>query len=133
MPKEKISYFISILNSNIFTVKNKSKLESNNSTTYNRKYQSLTNNLTMGGIGLYENKVKLITLSLKFLSFSDYMPLMLTSKKFNEKISRRLYKKILLDNPNLTNSTRFEVWKSILGYVNILYTDYYITLFFKLG
>ena len=87
MPKEKISYFISILNSNIFTVKNKSKLESNNSTTYNRKYQSLTNNLTMGGIGLYENKVKLITLSLKFLSIPDYMPLILTSMKFNEKIS----------------------------------------------
>jgi len=112
MPKEKIHYFISILNSNIFTVKNKMKLETNNQNTINRNNHTLLNNKN-----LRENTSQLLNFCFDFLQFPDYMPLLLLNKKLNPVICRKLYKKILLGTPNLRNKKRFEVWKSILKLV----------------
>jgi len=127
LPKEKISYFISIINSNIFTVKNKSKLESNTNSTHNRKYSSLSNNKN-----LFETRLKLVTHSLDFLPLGkDYLSLLQINKKFYAEISRKMYKKILLDSPNIKNKKRFEVWRSILKYVSSLYyifNFYYIII-----
>lgn len=113
MPKEKISYFISILNSNIFTVKNKSKLEPNKySNYYNHGFENKINVLT--NKNLFEDNLKLVTFGLEFLPFPDYISLLQANKKVNEKVSRKLYKKILLNTPNISIEKRIKVWKTIL-------------------
>ncbi len=113
MPKEKLNYFISILNSNIFTVKNKSKLEFTNISTYNRKY-------SLGQKKKLEDNLKLVTMSMNFLPIPEYISLLQVNKKFNLKVSRKLCKKVLLETPNIPLQKRLSVWKTMLKFVRIV-------------
>ena len=76
MPKEKISYFISILNSNIFTVKNKSKIDNRTSLL-----KANLSKLSLISKNIYDKELKFISLSLDFLAFPDYLSVLLVNKK----------------------------------------------------
>ena len=108
LPKEKISYFVTKLNSNIFTIKNKLK-------PYQIKgYAGTKSNK------FYDSKFLSLTHSLKFFRTNDYLSLMLMNKNYYEKLSSIFFKNILLKKKDLPLDIRLNIWKNILKIVNIL-------------
>lgn len=105
-PKEKISYFVTKLNSNIFTIKNKLKPHQNRGFT-NSKISKF-----------YDSKFMSLTHSIKFIQTSDYLSLMLMNKNYNNKFSRIFFKNILLKKKDLPLDIRLNIWKNILNVVS---------------
>lgn len=104
-PKEKISYFVTKLNSNIFTIKNKLKTKQNKGliTTKINKF--------------YDSKFGAINHSLKFLSTNDYTSLLLANHNYFKRFSKIMYKNILLSKKDLPLNIRLNIWKNILNVV----------------
>ena len=107
-PKEKISYFVTKLNSNIFTIKNKLKPQQNKGFAINPKINKF-----------YDIKFNALNHSLKFLQTSDYMSLLLANKNYYNKFSRILFKNVLLKSKDLKLDVRLKIWKNILKVVKL--------------
>ena len=60
----------------------------------------------------YRN-IKILSNCLQFLDFKDYNNLLLTSKYFNQKLKKKIYKYVLRQR-NTTNEIRFKIWSDIL-------------------
>ena len=101
-PKEKISYFVTKLNSNIFTIKNKFKPQQNKGTTNNKINK------------FFDTKFNAINHSLKYLDTKDYMSILLSNNNYYKKFSRILFKNILLKKKDLPLNVRLNIWKNIL-------------------
>ena len=105
--KEKISYFVTKLNSNIFTIKNKLNMKPQ----LNKGYNNTKINK------FYDSKFNSINLSLPFVPRCDYVSLMLANKNYFSKFSRILYKNVLLKTKDLPMKIRLQIWKNILNVV----------------
>lgn len=104
-PKEKISYFVTKLNSNIFTIKNKLK---------SQKIKEFTNTKINK---YYDSKFSAINHSMKFLTTGDYVNVFLANKNYYKRFSRILFKTILLKKKDLPLNIRLNIWKNILRVV----------------
>ena len=60
----------------------------------------------------YRN-IKILSNCLQFLDFKDYNNLLLTSKYFNQKLKKKIYKYVLRQR-NTTNEIRFKIWSDML-------------------
>ena len=60
----------------------------------------------------YRN-IKILSNCIQFLDFKDYNNLLLTSKYYNQKLKKKIYKYILRQN-NTSMKTRFQIWSNIL-------------------
>jgi len=60
----------------------------------------------------YRN-IKILSNCIQFLDFKDYNNLLLTSKFYNQKLKKKIYKYILRQR-NTTNKMRFKIWSDIL-------------------
>ena len=60
----------------------------------------------------YRN-IKILSNCIQFLDFKDYNNLLLTSKYYNQKLKKKIYKYILRQG-NTTNKMRFKIWSDIL-------------------
>ena len=60
----------------------------------------------------YRN-IKILSNCIQFLNFKDYNNLLLTSKFYNQKLKKKIYKYILRQR-NTTNKMRFKIWSDIL-------------------
>jgi hypothetical protein len=125
--KEKVSYFISILNSNMFTVKNKSL---NASTLYgdNSKIMRVTkknkNSLATAKefskhLKLNDKCMSVLAYSLKYLNIKEFPILIQLNKTSQKKLSRIIYKNVLINYNNLNNKMRLEIWKNLLNIVKL--------------
>ena len=111
--KEKVSFFISLLNSNLFTIKNKPLVKMHN-IDYNNAYKDYKDH-----VKLNDNCVSIFACALKYLEVKDLPSVLMLNKSFNKKLSRIVYKNVLFKYHNMNTSTRIAIWKNILNIVNI--------------
>jgi hypothetical protein len=97
--KEKISYFVTFLNSSYFTIKNNIKSKKNRKQKKNSEV--LISNLL---------------LATSYLDDTDILNVLRLNKNIKSKLSKKFYKMLLLKD-NLTLRRRIEIWKSILDIV----------------
>ena len=103
--KEYITFFFSYFSVSNFTVR---KLLPNED-TYTFKKNKFKKNYSQE-----QKYLVLISESLKYLNKSDYLNLLLLSKKSNKKLSKKIYK-IILTKKNTSIKTRLNIWNNILG------------------
>lgn len=107
IPKEKISYYVTMLNSSVFTIKTKLP----NQTVKSKK---TTLNLAKSN----DYKLLLISNAFNYLRVQDALNIMPVSKSCYRSISRKIYKKILMSKNDIPLNVRLGIWKSILRIVN---------------
>jgi hypothetical protein len=106
--KERISYFVTYLNSCVFTIKNKlpnSKEDIERKKSKNNSHLAKTN----------DYKVTILSSSIKYLNKSEFINLILANKNCNAKIGKKVYKHILSNKKGF--GSRLEIWKCILKIV----------------
>ena len=103
--KEYITFFFSYFSVSNFTVR---KLLPNED-TYTFKKNKFKKNYSQE-----QKYLVLISESLKYLNKSDYLNLLLLSKKSNKKLSKKIYK-IILTKKDTSIKTRLNIWNNILG------------------
>jgi hypothetical protein len=110
---EKTKFFITYLNSNIHTVKNKgfSDKIDHTKTYLNKNYNDY--------IGLNDVTITTIASSLKFLDIKDFGNILLLSKSINKKLKKIIYENVLLKYHNMDMNLRKLIWKNLLNIVNI--------------
>ena len=117
--KEKVSYFISFLNSNLFTIKNKTSKRYHYSSPVSIKTYSSSNKEFSKHLKLNDNCMSIIAYSLKFLKIKEYPVLISLNKTSQKKLSKTIYKNVLLRCGDVNNKTRLEIWKNLLKIVNL--------------
>lgn len=116
--KEKVMLFVNMLNSNSFTIKNKSKEFSlidynKNDKIFNseKKLKKLISN--------NDRKFSILFSSLKYLEIKDYSDLFLLNRIYNKNISKMIHSKVLLNSSkNNQRKVRLEIWRKVLKIVN---------------
>jgi len=129
LEKEKLNYFITYLNSNFYTIKNKiARLN------HLGRYISERNSLKKKNIK--EIKIDSIILSINYLDNKSKLRLLEINKNFRIKNHKKIYFKIMKDleiSKKLTNEIRLNIWKKILRVVNfniiILFKMYEFKIF----
>jgi hypothetical protein len=112
--KDKVSYYISILNSDMFTIKNKNSLEKDidiHSIYFNRDFKKY--------MSLNDNVISIFAYAFRYLKNDDYANILCLNKTFNKKLTKILYKNILLKYHNMDNNMRLKLWSNLLKVVNI--------------
>lgn len=125
LEKEKLNYFITYLNSNFYTIKNKIGIISS-------KGEFIFENKNIKKNKIREIKFDSIMLSLKYLDNKSKLEMLQINKSFTNKNQKKIYYKILknLEKENkLTNEIRLNIWKKILNIVNFFIL---INLFYDL-
>jgi hypothetical protein len=111
--KEKVSYFISLLNSNLFTIKNKllSKIHTADykNDFMGKDYKSY--------IKLNDHVMTALTFSMRFMEIKDYPNILLLNKNYCKKVSKIVYKNVLFRYHNMDMKLRLSIWKSLLNVV----------------
>jgi len=140
--QEKVCHFISLLNSNMFTIKNRSSkipLADFRNTWNNKEFKKYMN--------LNDDKLIIFASSLKYMNLADYPKLMIINKNFNKKVSKILFSNLLLNyqdgrrnniyhkNEN-SKKIRLGIWTKVLKIVKIkliinLYVDFILYFFNK--
>jgi hypothetical protein len=106
LTKEKISYFVTFLNSSMFTIKNQLPNLVSQNEKKKFKSKSLKNN---------EFLPTVFAFSISYLKNSDYLNLLLLNRLFNQKVGKKIYKHILKQEIKL--QTRLKIWSCILNLV----------------
>ncbi len=101
--KEKISYFVTYLNSSYFTIKN----------TNNKKKQKKKQKKSS------EILLDYVFQATTYLEDIDLLNILKVSKTIKSKLSKKIYR-MLLQKDNITLQRRVEIWKSILDIVIII-------------
>jgi hypothetical protein len=112
--KDRVSYLISSLNSNMFSIKNKSQLQKFidiNSIYFNRDFKKY--------MSLNDNVISIFAYTFRYLNNSDYLNILCLNKTFNRKLTKILYKNILLKYHNMDNKMRMRLWSNILKVVGL--------------
>jgi hypothetical protein len=110
--KEKISYFVTYLNSCVFTIKNKlpnSKEDIERKKSKNASHLAKTN----------DYKVTILSSSIKYLNNCEFINLISVNKNCSLKVSKKVYKYILSKTSGV--KSRLDIWKCILKIVNIFF------------
>lgn len=108
--KEKISFFVTYLNSYVYTIKNKlpsSKEDIERKRSKSSSYLAKT----------HDYKTGILAGTIKYLNPLDCVNLTLLNKNCNSKLSKKLYKFIL--SKDISLKRRVKVWSSILKTVRI--------------
>lgn len=117
LEKEKLNYFITYLNSNFSTIKNKI-----GTLTKKGNYEKERNTLKKNKIK--EIKIDSILLSLNFLDNKSKIKILEINKNLNTKSKKKIYFKILKNcekENKLTMEIRLNIWKRILEVVIIYF------------
>lgn len=123
---EKVNLYISMLNSNMFTIKNKSAKVSYvdyKTTGIEKHFKKYIN--------LNDNKLIILASSLKYVNLTDYPNLLTVNKNYNKKISKIIFSNILLnyqgnnknnlmDKVENQKKIRLGIWRNTLNIVNNL-------------
>lgn len=104
IPKEHINFYVTFYNVSTCTIRRALPTEMNYSTRRASRYRK--------GNGS-ELQAKIFGYCLDYLSYTDYLNLLLLSKKTYEKLSKKIYK-IVLKNPKLNIKIRLNIWYNIL-------------------
>lgn len=115
LEKEKLNYFITYLNSNFYTIKNKIGFISANG-EFDFEGKTLKKNK------IREIKFDSIMLSLNYLDNKSKLKMLELNKSFRNKNLKKIYYKILknLEKENkLTNEMRLNLWRKILNVVKL--------------
>ena len=102
--KEYINYFFSYFNVSNFTVRKFLPNENNYNMSKNIKRKNYTNE---------QKYIFLICNCLEFINKSDYLNLLLLSKKYNQKLVKKIYK-IILKKKDTSIKTRLNLWFNLL-------------------
>ncbi len=117
LEKEKLNYFITNLNSNYYTIKNKiAFISPKGEFSFERK--------TLKKNKIREIKFDSIMLSLNYLDNKTKIKMLEINKTFKNKNQKKIYYKILksLERENkLTNKKRLILWKKILNVVKLYF------------
>ena len=103
--KEYINFYVTYFNVSSYTVRKLVPNEKGNTINIYNQFKTLT------GIN---KKLKLFNSIIPFLTFSDYNNLLLCSKLFHKKLSKKIYKYILKQK-NLSKKIRLSIWQNLLG------------------
>lgn len=106
--KEKISYFVTMLNSCVFSIKNK---------LYNKESERKNKKNCLNTSKTNDYKINILMMSMNYLSGSDVINLMSLNKNISSKMSKKIYKNLL--HGDIDIKSRLEIWKSILKFVRI--------------
>jgi hypothetical protein len=131
--KERLLYCISVLNSNLFTIKRKKIIKNKSLNKENLVGDTLKEEV----IKLYkesqsksfnyysklnENKMAIITYSSqKYLNTKEGYLVCLINKHYNKKLSNLLFKRVLYSDIYIEKEKRINIWKVLLKYVFILF------------
>jgi hypothetical protein len=110
--KDRVSYLISSLNSNMFSIRNKSNLQGFidiNNVYFNRDFKKY--------MSLNDNVISIFAYTFRYLKNEDYLSIVCLNKTFNRKLSRILYKNILLKYHNMDKTIRLKLWSNLLKVV----------------
>ena len=102
--KEYIHFYVIYFNVSSYTVRKLVPNEKGNSINIYNQFKTLT------GI---KKKLKLFNSIIPFLSLSDYNNLLLCSKLFHKKLSKKIYKHTLKQK-NLSKNIRLSIWQNLL-------------------
>lgn len=127
---EKVNLYISMLNSNMFTIKNKSAKVSFvdfKKTGIEKKFKNYFN--------LNDEKLIILASSLKYVNLTDYPSLLTVNKNYNKKISKIIFSNILLNYQDNKNNSfhkaenqkriRLGIWRNALNIVYIYLMKFY--------
>lgn len=103
IPKDYINFYVTYYNISSYTIRKTLPNEINSSVRRTIKPR------TLKGDGVY----KIMIFALNYLDKSDYVNLMVLSKKCHEKISKKIYK-IVLKSEKMDVKTRLQIWENIL-------------------
>jgi hypothetical protein len=118
--KDKVSYFISLLNSNMFSIKN--QLSKLTKLVEIVDYDNIYMNKSFKKYSyLNDNIMTTFAYSLKYLKLKDYANILLINKNFNKKLSKIVYKNVLFKYHNMNSKVRFSIWGNILKIVILRY------------
>lgn len=135
---EKVNLYISMLNSNMFTIKNKSAKVS----FIDFKNSGIEKNFKKY-INLNDNKLIIFASSLKYTNLTDYPNLLTINKNYNKKISKIIFSNILLNYQDSKKNNPFHkfenqkkirlgIWRKALNIVNCLLKKNLFSFLFKL-
>jgi hypothetical protein len=113
---EKVSFFISLLNSNMFTIKNNSS-KLNKLVDYTDYKTSYMNKSFKKYMAMNDQTLTIIAHSLKYLNVKDYGNILTVNKNYYKKLSKIVYQNVLLKYHNMSIAKRLEIWKSLLKIV----------------
>lgn len=117
LDKDIMNYLIALINSNMFSIKNKSiKLETNKTEEFLLKTKPYIDKAFDKFKDYYNKKLSCIGYSLRYLTPNDFANVLLINKSYNEKLSPVVFKNILLKSPDLPIKIRILIWKSILKF-----------------
>jgi hypothetical protein len=105
--KEKISYFVTMLNSFMFTIKNRDSAKKN-----------IKKNLQQLNQKPNEFKMHLFLSSVNYLLPKDVVNILCLNKTTSAKLSKKIYRK-MLNSKTITLKQRIEIWKSLLNIVSL--------------
>ena len=136
--KNKIKFFMAVINSNLYSVKN-IKLDLQKPNIYSFKKDESKDNFMNKNffkkIGNTDNKTVILLNTLKYLTFPDYINLICLDKKSSKIITRVIYKNLLLNSntsisknrkiPDIQNlpELRIKIWKNLLQFKPINYKE----------
>jgi hypothetical protein len=109
LTKEKISYFVTFLNSSMFTIKNQLPNFVSQNERKKLKSKALKNNDFLPTVFAF---------SISYLNKSDCLNLVLLNRLFNQKVGKKVYKHILKQEIKL--QTRLKIWSCILNLVLLI-------------
>jgi hypothetical protein len=112
IPKEKISFFVTYLNSSVFTIKNKLP---NKKEELERKRSKFNKNYVIKST---DYKISILSSTLKYLKPLEFSNLTLLNRTFNEKIKKKIFKLQLSECDDIPS--RLKIWKSILKVVRFI-------------
>jgi hypothetical protein len=102
--KEYVNYFFSYFNVSNFTIRK---------FLPNEKNYNISKNILRRNYNIEQKYLFLISNCLEFINNSDYLNLLLLSKKYNKKLIKKIYK-IILKKKDTTINTRKNLWFNLL-------------------
>ena len=106
-------YYIAEINSNSFSLR-----ESQNDIVINLNKNKKCNYTILNEENSEDNKLNLIIYSINNikLDLNDYLNILKLNKKYYKVLRKAIYKKILLNYPNIEFNKKIKIWKVILDY-----------------
>jgi hypothetical protein len=111
LEKEKVSLFISLLNSNLFSIRTKKLIPpiDINNLYFSREFRKY--NI------FNDNTTSIITYSMKYLKGQEHIDILLLNKSYAKRLTRILYKNLLRKYHYMGNKNRLKIWGIILKIV----------------
>lgn len=102
--KEIIKYYVTSFNVSIYTIRKTIPDEKNNNITKRTAHKKIKQT---------DELYKIISCTLQYLGYQDYLNLLTLNKKSYEQLHKKIYKNIL-NNPKLDIKIRLNIWKVFL-------------------